>query len=318
MGEMALGGPSEAPNGRLLVISPVRNEAAHLDQVVAAMAAQERPADLWLIVDDGSSDGTAELAEQLVADVPFARLLRTPEGYTVDQGDRNAAGGPPRAWTYGFRQAASEEFEFVAKLDGDIVLPPEYLSEMLRRFREQPELGIAGGAITELREGVWWTMPTPKEHPTAPARIYRLACLEAIGGMPQYMGADVITGVYARMHGYTTLTFEDLPVRHLRPMGSAQGTRRGLERHGRYQYVVHYGFLWIFLRSFVVAVRFRPYGLSGIWLLTGYLRAALGDVERVPDADFAAFAHGEQRARAKASVARRFRRLFARGQRQYG
>jgi hypothetical protein len=92
-------------------------------------------------------------------------------------------------------------------------------------------------------------------------------------------------------------------------MGTAQGTRRGQERHGRYQYVVHYGFLWIFLRSFAVAVRFRPYGLSGLWLLTGYLRAAFGDVQRVPDPEFAAFARREQRARLKATITRLVGRL---------
>ncbi len=295
-------------NGRLLVISPIRNEAAHIEQVVAAVAGQERPPDLWLIVDDGSADGTAELAERLVADLPFARLLRTPENHTADRGDRLAAGGPSRAWSYGFGQVEPEDFEFVANLDGDIVLPPHYLATMLKRFGRQPNLGIAGGAVTELRDGTWCATPASQDHPTAPARIYRRTCLEAIGGMPEHLGADVVTAVYARMHGSGTRTFVDLPVRHLRPIGAAQGTRHGLERQGRREYILHHRLPWAAGRALKIALTVRPYGLSGLWHLTGYLRAAFGDAERVPDPEFAAFARRERRRSVRAALTSRLRR----------
>jgi poly-beta-1,6-N-acetyl-D-glucosamine synthase len=287
--------PQMDDGSRILLISPVRNEATHLEEVVSGVALQQRLPDTWVVVDDGSTDGTAELLDALLAPLPFARLVRTPPDFTRDDGDRNAAGGPDRAWNFGLAQADVAGYTHIGKLDGDIVLPPDYLRALLDRFAAEPALGMAAGAVTELRDGRWWRMPTPDDHVTAPARIYSRECLEAIGGMPAYMGADVVTTFYAKMRGFRTRTFRDLPVRHLRAMGSADGLRRGRERQGAYQYVVHYTPVWVVLRSLVVAARFRPYGLSGLWFLIGYAKAAIRRMPRVEDPEWRAFARAEQR-----------------------
>jgi hypothetical protein len=44
-------------SARLLVVTPVRDEAPRLPAVLAAMAAQTAAPALWLVIDDGSSDG---------------------------------------------------------------------------------------------------------------------------------------------------------------------------------------------------------------------------------------------------------------------
>lgn len=291
-------------NERILLISPVRDEEEHIDAVVAGVESQLRPPDLWVVVDDGSTDGTRELLDAHVARLSYMRLVSTPPGFTDDDGDRLAAAAPDRAWNFGLRQVDSHEFTHLGKLDGDIVLPPEFLTGMLERFRKDPLLGMAGGAILEPEGGDWRPLRTPPDHVTAPARLYSQACFEAIGGMPERLGADVITTTYAKLRGFRTATFADLPVRHLRHIGTAQGALRGRARHGAYQYVVHYSLIWILLRSLMVSLRFRPYGLSGLWFLGGYLGAALRRMPRVEDPEFRAFVRGEQRARLGKGVAR--------------
>jgi GT2 family glycosyltransferase len=282
---------------RVLLISPVRNEARHVDAVVDGVEAQARPPDLWLVVDDGSTDGTRELFDAHAEYLPFLRVVATPEGYTDDRGDRLAAAAPDRAWNYGLRQIDARDFTHLGKLDGDIVMPPEFLAGMLDRFRADPRLGMAGGAILEPNGEGWRALRTPPDHVTAPARLYSRACFLAIGGMPERLGADVITTTYAKLRGFRTATFADLQVRHLRHIGTAQGALRGRARHGTYQYVVHYSLAWIALRSLMVSLRFRPYGLSGAWFLGGYVSAALRGVPRVEDPEFRAFIRAEQRAR---------------------
>jgi Glycosyl transferase family 2 len=289
---------------RLLLISPVRDEAAHVDAVVAGVEAQVRPPDLWIVVDDGSADGTRELLEAHAARLPYMRVVATPAGHTHDGGDRLAAAAPDRAWNFGLRQVEAERFTHLGKLDGDIVMPPQYLDGLLERFRADPTLGMAGGAILEPDGEGWRALRTPPDHVTAPARIYSRACFEAIGGMPERLGADVITTTYAKLRGFRTATFADLPVRHLRHIGTAQGALRGRARHGAYQYIVHYSLAWIVLRAAMVALRFRPYGLSGAWFLGGYVGAALRGVPRVEDPEFRAFVQAEQRARIEAALAR--------------
>ncbi len=177
------------------------------------------------------------------------------------------------------------------------MLPPDYLEEILERFEADPGLGVAGGALTERSEGAWRVVPTPADQATGLARIYRRQCFEEIGGIPERLGSDPITVTYARMRGYGARTFDDLPVRHLRPMGTRQGALRGRARHGATHYIVGYGFPWAVLRSLLLAVRSRPPLLGGAAFLFGYLRAALGPTERVDDEAFRAFVSGEQRRR---------------------
>jgi hypothetical protein len=131
--------------------------------------------------------------------------------------------------------------------------------------------------------------------------------LEAIGGIPERMGADTIADTYARMSGFSSRTFTDLPIRHLRPMGSAQGALRGRARHGATQYVVHYTLPWAVLRAGKLSLRAGPRPLSGPAFLFGYLRAAADGTRRVEDPAFRAFMRADQR--------RRGARVLTRGRR---
>ncbi len=295
--------PDTSPE-RLLLISPVRDEARHVDAVVAAVESQTRAPDLWVVVDDGSGDETRARFEAHAERLPYMRVVSTPADHTDDDGDRLAAAGPDRAWNFGLRSAGENGFTHLGKLDGDIVLPAEYLDEMLARFRADPRLGMAGGAILEEAGDEWRLLRTASDQVTAPARLYSRSCFEAIGGMPERLGADVITTTYAKLRGFRTATFDDLRVRHLRHIGTAQGALRGRARHGEYQYIVHYSAAWIALRAVMVALRFHPRGLSGAWFLGGYLRAAMRGVPRVEDPEFREFMRAQQRARMRRATAR--------------
>jgi glycosyltransferase involved in cell wall biosynthesis len=290
---------------RVLLITPARDEAEHLEQVAEGLAAQTRPPDTWLVVDDNSRDGTADLLARLGERLPFLRVVPTPPGYTDVGEDRNLAGGPDRAFNYGAAHADLASYTHVGKLDADIVLPPGYLEGILERFAAEPGLGIAGGAVLEQRDGEWTLIPTPADHATPQARIYSLRCFQAIGGMPPFMGADLITVMRAKMRGFTTRTFAELAYRHLRPMATQDGVRRGRRRQGAYQYLVHYHPLWMLARSVVVAARFEPRGLSGLWFLEGYVRAALGPMRPVDDPELRRFIRREQRRRLARAVAGR-------------
>ena len=279
---------------RVLIVSPVRNEAAHIDRVAHALAAQLVPPARWIVVDDRSTDGTLERLRALETEIPFMTVMEAPDAPRMAGArDRLARAAAPRAFNAGLATVNLADFTHVMKLDGDIELAPTYLRVLLDRFAADPRLGLAGGVLAEPTPGGGMRrIPIPPHHVHGALKCYSRECFEAIGGIQERLAWDTIDGTYARMNGFATTSFADLVSIHHRPSATADGILRGRARHGECAYITHYGALWVALRSIKVA-RSRPLGLSGLAFLYGYLRAAATRVERVPDPGFRRFARRE-------------------------
>jgi poly-beta-1,6-N-acetyl-D-glucosamine synthase len=292
---------------RILVISPVRNEAAHIERVVHAMAAQELAPALWIVVDDKSTDGTLELLRALEPGVPFLRVIEAPPVDMSGARDRLARAAAPRTFNAGLATVDWREFSHVMKLDGDIELPPTYFADIVARFDADERLGLAGGVLVEpTADGGFRDITIPRVHVHGALKLYTRDCFEAIGGVQERLGWDTIDGTYARMRGFTTRSFPEIVSVHHRPIGSADGTVRGRARHGECAYIAHYTPTWVALRAVKVA-RTRPVGLSGLAFFYGYVRAAARRTERVPDREFRRFAQRELRRRMLDGVTARLR-----------
>jgi poly-beta-1,6-N-acetyl-D-glucosamine synthase len=282
-------------------VSPIRNEVAHLEAVIRAVAAQQLLPARWIVVDDGSSDGTAALARRLAADIAFMDVL-VENGGSAGR-DPLAEGAESKAFNRGLALADVSEFTHVMKLDGDVELPPDYLRRLMAEFANDPGLGIACGDLVEGPSENRARIPIPAHHVHGALKCYTLECFQAIGGIQERLGWDTIDETYARMRGFRTRSFRDFPAMHHRALGSASGTLRGRARHGECAYVAHFSPLWVFLRAVKVA-QARPVGLTGVAFLYGYVRAAVGRVDRVPDPDFRRFARWELRQRMLRSLHR--------------
>jgi len=288
---------------RLLVISPVRNEAEHLERVARAMAAQSRPPDRWLIVDDHSTDDTQTLAMRLAQEIPFIAVLRAPEHPPLsDPRDRLASAAAPRTFNFGLQSTGLRNYTHVAKLDGDMELPPGYFERILAEFAADPRLGMAGGLRRELVRDRWRLERVPTEHHVNGAlKCYSRECLEAIGGIEERLSWDIIDETTARMRGFRTRSFEDLVAIHHRPWASADGTLRGRARYGASAYIARFPVYWVTARSLKVAAS-RPAGLSGLAFLYGYAKAALRRTPRVEDEEFRRAVRRELRGRIRARL----------------
>jgi poly-beta-1,6-N-acetyl-D-glucosamine synthase len=281
---------------RLLIVTPIRNEAAHLDAVIDAMVRQSRRPDAWVLVDDNSTDGSRDLAEQRAREFPFMHTVSMPSDEHVGARDRLAVAAAVRAFNVGLRAVDRDHWDLIGKIDGDIEVPDDYFERLLADFTSDPTLGIAGGQIVERRRGRWTAVRVPAHHAPGALKLYRSTCFQRIGGVPEVLGWDTIDEMYARMYGFSTRSHRDLVVLHHRPTGAADGVLRGRARHGACVYAARYPRYFVIGRSLKLAAA-PPAGLSGAAFLWGYARAALTRAPRVEDTAFRRHVRTELRRR---------------------
>jgi poly-beta-1,6-N-acetyl-D-glucosamine synthase len=267
----------------LLVVVPFLDEAHHLPGFLASVDAQERPPDRLVLVDDGSTDGSSEIAADYARNRPFAEVARRPA--RGPETDRLAHANEWRAFVSGLA-SAGDEWDVAGKVDADLRLPPAHLAVIEQRFLADPRLGIAGaylsapGPTGQLRR-----QPCPPGHVEGPNKFYRRACLQEISPVPAILGWDTIDEVRARLRRWRTAAVAlpgGDPV-HVRRMGSHDGVLRGYRRAGwaAYAYGAHPLHL---AASATVRLRDRPQVACGVAYLAGYAGAAL---RREPRAEVA-------------------------------
>jgi poly-beta-1,6-N-acetyl-D-glucosamine synthase len=225
----------------IAVVLSFLNEEPYLGGMLGSMAAQHRPPDLLLLVDDGSTDASPEIAEGFARAHGNTRVLRRPVRPAVR--DRMVTAPELRAFLSAL-ETIEQPYDVVAKMDADLRLTPDLIEELERRFEEDPRLGIAGPFLSVLTDGGTPRRErNPPYHVRGPAKFYRRRCLEEILPLPPMLGWDTIDEVTARLRGWTTASFAmpaGDPV-HLRPTGSHDGILRGFRRDGdgAYRYGAH-------------------------------------------------------------------------------
>jgi len=283
----------------LVVVVCFRDEEEHLPVLLESLGAQTRPPDSLVLVDDGSTDASATIARAFADDRPWAQLLVRPP--SAHHADGLAEAAELRAFQWAVTEVGLP-FDVVAKLDADLQLSPDLFAAMEQRFTADPDLGIAGAQLVEVHDGVRRRLGCPPDHVQGATKFYRRACFEDIAPLPPFLGWDTIDEVRARIHGWTTATFEAPPGDqvHLRRMGTAGGTLAGYRRAGRAAY--GYGSPPLVVALSVIArLRHRPYGLAAMAFLAGWVGAVLTRAPRA-EPEVRDFVRVEQRRRLHALV----------------
>jgi poly-beta-1,6-N-acetyl-D-glucosamine synthase len=267
------------------VITPVRDELGNLPRLGDCLAAQTTPPVVWVIVDDGSTDGTFELATALAQKHGWVQVVSS-AGAAVQRGAPVV-----RAFHIGVAELEPPP-DVVVKLDADISLEPEHFELLLREFAQDPRLGIASGTCYEKRaDGVW-----RQRHGTGPGvwgacRGYRRECLRDVLPLDERMGWDTLDLVRANVRGWRTRVLSELPFRHHRAEGERDGYRfRTARVQGEAAYYMGYRFSYLLVRTCYRALR-NP---AAIGLLSGFLGARIACQPRCPDEHVRAYIRRQQ------------------------
>ena len=276
---------------KFLIITPARDEEANIAETIANMASQTlRPA-RWIIVDDGSSDGTLEILTQAAAEHDWIECVSN-----EDRGFRAAGSGVVEAFYKGFDLVEDLEFDYIVKFDADLSFGRDYLERCHAKFELQPKLGIGGGMIYNMINGVRTLEEHPAFHVRGATKIYRRACWEDIGGLFKVPGWDTLDEVKAQMTGWETESFPDIAIDQLRMTGGAAGQWANWKKNGRASYIAGYDPFYLTARAIKKVVRSAEL-VAGFGLITGYLTAMAKRIPQVDDPELLAFLKKNQRNR---------------------
>ncbi|MFO0953742.1 MAG: glycosyltransferase family A protein [Isosphaeraceae bacterium] len=303
--------PSVRGKPKLLIISPAKDEAKYIERTIASVAAQTVTPALWVIVDDGSSDRTGELADAAAAKYPWIKVLHRPAGTA-----RRVGPGVIEAFYAGLdeAEAAGVDYDYICKLDADLEFPPDYFERLFARFDAEPALGTVSGKAYIPAGGRFVLERSGDQFSHGVAKLFRRECFEQIGGFVREVMWDGIDCHRCRMLGWSAESDNDpaLAIKHLRQMGSSyRSVYHGRLRWGRGQYFMGTHPLYILA---IMAYRMleRPWVVGGLLIGVGYLQAALQGRPRYEDPAFRSHLHRWQLAELSEKLLGPLRRLFGR------
>jgi poly-beta-1,6-N-acetyl-D-glucosamine synthase len=274
---------------KYVLITPARNEAQFIEQVIRSVVGQTHRPLRWIIVSDGSTDGTDEIVKPFLVQEPWIELLRMPE-----RRDRHFA-AKVQCFNAGYQRVEGVPYDIIGNLDADITFDEGYFDFLIGKFAEDPALGVAGTPFVE-GQTVYDYRFTSSEHVSGACQLFRRQCFENIGGYKPIKGGgiDWVAVTTARMKGWTTRTFTEKVCYHHRPMGTASsGKLRAWYNLGRQDYYLGGHPLWQAFRS-CLQMRSKPYVLGGMFLFLGFAWAMISGTEKKIGADLIAFHRGEQ------------------------
>ena len=285
----------QADHYTYVLITPARNEATFIELTIRSVVGQTvRPAK-WVIVSDGSTDGTDNVVKKYAAQHDWIELVRQPQRM-----ERHFA-GKAAAFNAGYARVKDLEYEVIGNLDADISFDEDYFAFLMSKFAENPRLGVAGTPYQEGNATTYDYRFASIEDVAGACQMFRRACFEAIDGYRPVRsgGIDLIAVLSARAKGWQTRTFTEKVCLHHRKSGSAQHTGMCARLHrGRKDYLLGSHPAWEVFRS-IHQMKNRPYIVGGSLILVGYVWTMLRRVERAIPEELVELRRNDQMQRLK-------------------
>lgn len=291
-----------------VLVTPARNEAQFIALTLESVTQQTALPLRWVIVSDGSTDGTDDIVEHYAARHDWIELLRLPE-----RAERHFA-GKVTAIKAGLARMTGLLYEVIACLDADITFQPDYFSFLLEKLVLDPRLGVVGTPYRETSSETYDYRFVSTNHVSGACQVFRRSCFEEIGGYLAVRGGaiDTIATTTARMKGWKTRAFAEKTCFHHRGVGTAQaGVIRARFNLGKRDYLIGNHPLWQVFRCAYQATK-RPMLIRGIALAAGYFGALVQREMRPVSRELIAFRRREQMER----LGEKFRRLLVWTQRE--
>lgn len=273
-----------------VIITPARNEAQFIDLTLKCVVEQTILPLKWVIVSDGSTDGTDEIVRKYASVHPWIKLVQMPNRH-----ERHFA-GKVHAFNAGYASVRDLDYDVIVSLDGDVSFDQDYFSFLLERLSTDSALGLIGTPFREVSGQTYDYRFVSIEHVSGACQVFRRECFETIDGYLPLKGGSIdhIAVITARMKGWKTRTFTEKVCLHHREMGTAQrGFLASRFKLGIKDYTIGNHPLWELFRT-TRQMALPPPVLGGLALGAGYFWAFIRRLERPVPQDLIDFHRREQ------------------------
>lgn len=250
----------------IYIVIPAHNEQETLGLMLQSLANQTYLPNQVIVVDDNSTDDTQKVAEGFAKKYAWLSYIRH------ESHNQHIPGSKVVKAFYKGVKTLDENFDIICKFDADIILPSNYLEELVTLFKSDANIGIAGGLAYIKKGSVWaYEKVADKNHVRGPFKAYRKECFKTIGGLKASIGWDTVDTLLAQYHGWKVKTIKTLIVKHLKPTGGNY-TAQSKYLQGEAFYKLRYSFSLAFIATLKSAINKKSCSYF-INTLKGYLKA---------------------------------------------
>ena len=272
---------NNSPSGSYIIITPAKNEEKSLPGLIQSIVRQTIKPKLWVIVDDGSTDGTPEIIEDAVKKHEWIQTIRLKEG------ERDLGVHYSQVCIAGFDYAMEYckrckiEYDYIGLIDADIILEETYFERLIKEFEKNRNFGIVSGEVWNIIDEKTKRSKQRSDLPCGGARLWRRRCFEETGGYIVTYAPDSISNVKAKLKGWETRSLEGIKVISTRALGSAEGYWKEFKGFGIYSYYVGFNLFYAILKGMRYLFE-RPYYI-GLAFLYGYFSCLILGKKRIKD-----------------------------------
>ena len=265
-----------------IVVTACKNEEENLSDLIESMVSQTiRPA-LWVIVDDGSTDKTAEIIRGATKKHNWIQSIR------LAVSRRDTGLHLTRILKEGFEFAIELsmrndiDYSYLSNIDGDIILEPTFFEYLITEFEKDLKLGIASGGAKLIVGGRIVHAKVRVDEPSGGHMLIRRRCFEDCGGILESSSWwDATLKRKAELRGWKNRRFEENKVTHKGEPIGADSYWKGYLEHGRRAYRFNTHPIHVMIKSTGYLFK-KPYYI-GIAYLLGYFRGFILREEQIED-----------------------------------
>jgi len=276
---------------KYVLITAAKNEQDYIEKTIQSVLHQTILPQKWIIVSDGSTDDTDCIVKKYMEKYEFIELL-------TRTGDENRNFGSKamcvmKAYDY----IKNVDFDYVGNVDADISFDSHYYENMLSKFKLNPKLGVVGGTRYDRYPNQFVKIECAKNSVGGPFQLFRKKCFDEIGGYRnlKYGGIDAVAETTARMYGWEVKSYSEYIIYHHRITGLANTKHILLTRFkdGTKLYLIGFHPLHILIK-YIVRMFNKPIFFGTLFLISGYLWAAIRNYKKPVSNEFVKFLRAEQ------------------------